>query len=168
MLMALSTTGSAAGHTWKTGRWAARGADGSLVVETARDLLNAEPPAGDDLRASAGTAVQYALEARTLYVLDAEGHERALKLRSVAAKYSDAYTGVGGGHLLKSVAPGGTQVTLEDGSRWDIEETRHFAVAEWQPDDLITVRRDASAPEFAFTVDNTTQDDGAQANYRVR
>ena len=47
-------------------------------------------------------------------------------------------------------------------------ERQHFAVADWHPDDLIAVRRSTSDPDFAFEVDNTTQDDGAMANYRVR
>jgi len=67
-----------------------------------------------------------------------------------------------------SIRPGGTQLTLEDGSRWDIDPRQYFAVANWQPDDLISIRREESDPDFSFEVDNTTQDDGSLANFRIR
>jgi hypothetical protein len=112
--------------------------------------------------------VQFAIDGQTLYVLDAEKTEHPLSLVSAGAKYSKNYDAIGGGHFIKSVAAGGVQVTLEDGSRWDIEPRRHFAVAGWQPDDLIAMRREAGDADFSFEIDNTSQDDGALANYRIR
>ena len=65
--------------------------------------------------------------AQTVYVLDAKRAEHALTLLGIADKYSKSYAAVGSGHYIKAVAPGGTQVTLEDGSRWDIDDRQHFA-----------------------------------------
>lgn len=54
-----------------------------------------------------------------------------------------------------------SRVTLEDGSRWDMDPRAHFSVAEWQADVLVTVRRSSDDPLFPFNVSNTTRDDGA-------
>ena len=62
----------------------------------------------------------------------------------------------------------GVSVTLEDGSRWDIDPRVQFSVADWQPDDLVTLRRSTDDPAYRYEVDNTSRDDGALANYRVR
>jgi hypothetical protein len=63
---------------------------------------------------------------------------------------------------------GGKLVTLEDGSQWDIDPRVQFVVADWQPDDLISIRRSTDEPAFAFEIDNTSRDDGALANLRAR
>jgi hypothetical protein len=163
----LVAAGAAAERAWKSGTWVARTSSGAYAVETATDVITAEST-GETLAATPGTDVQFAIEGRTLYVRDAQGTEHALTLLESNPKYSKNYAAVGSGHFITSVAPGGTQVTLEDGSRWDIDERQHFAVAGWQVDDLISIRREEGDPGFAFEIDNTTQDDGSLANYRVR
>lgn len=138
------------------------------MLETARDLVTATVTADTgEVTAKPGEAVQLAIEGRVVYVRQPAGPERSLTLVERAPKYSSDYRAVGSGHYIKSVAPGGTQVVLEDGSRWDIDPRQHFAVAAWQPDDLVSVRR-SDDDDFAFEVDNTSQDDGSLANYRVR
>jgi hypothetical protein len=154
-------------RAWKAGTWSSA-AQGAYAIETPTQVITAESPGSTTLDATAGTDVQYAIEAQTVYVLDAQRTEHALKLRGIADKYSKSYAAVGSGHYIKAVAAGGTQVTLEDGSRWDIDPRRHFAVARWQPDDLISIRREEDDPQFSFEIDNTSEDDGALANYRVR
>lgn len=162
---------SAAERSWKTGTWAPRTEAGAYVIETARDIITGEAAggAGEPALASApGTHVQFAIDGKTLYVLGADKVELALALVGSAAKYSVTYAAVGSGHYLTAVAPGGTSITLEDGSRWDMDAGQYFAIVAWQPDDLISVRRSTSSPAFAYEVDNTSQDDGALANLRVR
>jgi hypothetical protein len=159
----------AAGRDWKAGTWAERLANGAYVIETRTDIITAEATGSTGpIEAAPGTAVQFAIDGNSLFILDASKNEHALELLGMAAKYSRNYSAIGGGHYVKAVAPGGTQVTLEDGSRWDIDPRQHFAVAGWQPDDLITIRREEGDPAFSFEIDNTTQDDGSLANYRVR
>jgi hypothetical protein len=161
----------AAERAWKVGTWGPRGEGRVFVIETARDLITVEAAEGTDetaLEATEGHRAQFAIESSTVYILDSKKVEHRLTLRSSAAKYATSYSALGGGHYIKSVAPGGTSLTLEDGSRWDVDPRQYFAVAAWQPDDLISIRRSNSDPAFAFEVDNTSQDDGSLANYRVR
>ena len=168
---AVPSVAGAAERAWKAGVWQPRAASRGLVVETERTLVTTVVPADADdaaLKAADGAPVRYVLEPGAIILLDAGGQEHRLTIASTVQKYGTDYAAVGGGHLVKSVSADGTRVTLEDGSRWDIEETRHFAVAEWQVDDLIFVRRHPDDPDFAFDLENTTQDDGALANYRVR
>ena len=159
---------AAAERAWKSGTWST--ADrGAYAIETSTQVITAESPGSETtVEATPGTGVQFAIDAQTVYVLDAKRAEHTLKLLGIADKYSKSYAAVGSGHYIKAVAPGGTQVTLEDGSRWDIDSRQHFAVATWHPDDLISIRREEEDPQFAFEIDNTTEDDGALANYRVR
>jgi len=167
MLLVVS---SAAEHAWKNGTWV-RHEGQTYVIETARDLITAEATGPGDsqlvVTVESGKAVQYAVEGKAVFIRLTSGDLR-LSLVSSESKYSQNYGAIGAGHYIRSVAPGGVQVTLEDGSRWDMDPRQHFAVADWHPDDLIAVRRSTSDPDFAFEVDNTTQDDGAMANYRVR
>lgn len=168
MLLALLVALPNAERAWKEGVWAPR--DGrTYVIETAREVITARPTGAQDppLDAAPGTAVQFAIEDRRVYVR-AGTTEHVLDLVASAPKYADTYGALGSGHYITAVAPGGTTVTLEDGSRWDVDPRQHFAVAGWQPDDLISVRRSTSDPDFAYEIDNTSQDDGAPANFRVR
>jgi hypothetical protein len=158
-------------RAWKTGTWAASAEARFLTIETATQLLTAEAPASaaaQVLNAPPGTTVQYAIEEQTVYVLDAENVEHALKLVRVDAKYSSSYSAPGSGHYIRTVAPGGTSITLEDASRWDIDPRSNFSVADWQPEDLISVRRSNDDKDYAYEIDNTSRDSGALANYRVR
>jgi DNA-binding beta-propeller fold protein YncE len=166
-LLLFAASAAGAERAWKTGTWLARTASGAYVLETQHDIVTAEAGSAETLSATPGTEVKFAIESNTLYVLEASG-EHTLRVIEASPKYSSNYQAVGSGHFVKSVAPGGTQVTLEDGSRWDIDPRQHFAVAGWQPDDLISIRREEGDPAFSFEIDNTTQDDGALANYRIR
>jgi hypothetical protein len=112
--------------------------------------------------------VQYAIEADTLHVRAANGSERMLRIVSRTSKYSAEYSALGNGHYIKTVAPDGARVTLEDGSRWDMDPRLHFSIAAWEPDDLITERRSTDDPSFPFSVDNTSRDDGAAAKHLSR
>ena len=161
---------SAAERSWKTGVWATTSSGRVYVIEAATEFISGEAPetGAAPLSATSGSAVQYAIEQQTLYVLDREKVEHPLRLVGSSPKYSTAYGALGGGHYIKAVSPGGTRVTLEDGSRWDMDPRQHFAVADWQPDDLISVRRSNDDKAFAFEVDNTSRDDGALANHLTR
>jgi hypothetical protein len=167
VLLALVSSVSAAERAWRNGTWAPGTSSGAYVIETRTDVITGESGSGETLTATSGTAVQFATEGQTLYIRDGNS-EHALKLTGSGPKYAKNYASVGSGHFIKSVAPGGAQVTLEDGSRWDIDARQHFAVAGWQPDDLISIRREEGDPDFSFEIDNTTQDDGSLANFRVR
>jgi hypothetical protein len=167
VLLALAASATAAERAWRNGTWAQRTSSGAYAIETRTDVITGESGSGETLTATSGTAVQFAIEGQTLYIRDGNS-EHSLKLTGSGPKYSKNYTAVGSGHFIKSVAPGGAQVTLEDGSRWDIDSRQYFAVAGWQPDDLISIRREEGDPDFSFEIDNTTQDDGSLANFRVR
>lgn len=167
VLLALATSATSAERAWRNGTWAARNSSGAYTIETQTDVISGESGSGETLTATAGTAVQFAIEGQTLYIRDGNT-EHSLKLTGSGPKYAKNYAAVGSGHFIKSVARGGTQVTLEDGSRWDIDPRQYFAVAGWQPDDLISIRREEGDPDFSFEIDNTTQDDGSLANFRVR
>lgn len=171
VLFGLCVSASAADRKWQTGAWAAPTEAGAYVIETARDVITGEAAGGSGepaLASAPGSRVQFAIDGKTLYVLDADKVEHALTLLGSVAKYSNTYAALGGGHYVTSVASGGTSITLEDGSRWDMDPGQHFAIAGWQADDLISVRRSTSSPAFAYEVDNTSQDDGALANHRAR
>lgn len=159
---------SAAERTWQAATWATR--DGaSYVLETARDLVTASATSDSgEPTATPGSDVQVAIEGSVAYVREGTGPERALTLVSVRPKYSVDYRAVGSGHYITSVAAHGTQVVLEDGSRWDIDPRQHFAVADWEVEDLISVRRSSDDDRFGFELVNTTEDDGTLANYRIR
>jgi hypothetical protein len=158
-------------RAWRTGAWAEPHEGRVYVIEAARDIVTGEVDSARNeppLTAEPGTSVQFAIEGRTLYVLDAAEVEHALTLVGSASKYSSDYSALGGGHYVKAVARDGQSITLEDGSRWDMDPLQHFAVAGWQADDLITIRRSTDDPAFAYEIDNTSQDDGSLANHRAR
>ena len=173
LCLALLFTGSlsaAADRSWKTGVWATGSSGRVYVIESAAEFISGEAPetGAAPMSVTSGSAVQYAIEQQTLYVLDGEKVEHPLRLVGSSPKYSTSYGAVGGGHYIKAVSQGGTRVTLEDGSRWDMDPRQYFAVADWQPDDLISVRRSTNDKAFAFEVDNTSRDDGALANRLTR
>lgn len=157
-------------HSWKPGVWAFPADGRTYVVESATDFITGETTESDTnaLTVTVGDAVQYALEQSTLVVLDAQKREHTLRLVGSVRKYSSNYSAAGGGHYIKSVARDGSRVTLEDGSRWDVDARLRFAVAEWAPDDLISIRRSNDDDAFAFEIDNTSRDDGALANHLIR
>ena len=162
-------TSSAAERVWQDAVWGAR-TNGTYLLETSREIVTASATVDSgDLTVAPGEPIQVAIEGRLVYVRHGSGPERSLALIEAAQKYSSEYRAVGSGHYIKSLTPGGAQVVLEDGSRWDTDPRQHFAVADWQVEDLISVRRaDDEDKQFAFELDNTTQDDGTLANYRIR
>lgn len=165
------TASALAQRAWREGIWAAPPAPRLVAIETDTEIVSAQESDESDPGGWAGKPgepVRYLIDRSTLYLLDRDNHEHALRVIESAPKYSSEYGALGGGHYIKSVAPGGLSLTLEDGTRWDIDPRQHFAVAGWSPDDLITVRRSTDDPAFAFEIDNTSQDDGALANRRVR
>lgn len=173
LILSLALLAGAAAHaaprTWRTGTWAGRTDTQGFVIDGARDLISTGPAAaGDSLVVTDNTEVRYVVEQQTVVVLDGDGREHTLALREVTPKFSSDYSAAGGGHFVKRVSRGGRVLTLEDNSRWEVEPRMAFVVAEWEVDDLITVRRHAGDEEYAFTLDNTTRDDGVAANHRVR
>lgn len=169
-LLALVPALRAQERAWLEGAWGSQPTGGRVVVETATEILIAQPEDGDEATWAGrpDEPVRYRREGTTLRIQDAQHGEHALRIVESRPKYTTEYREIGGGHYIKSVSPGGRSVTLEDGTRWDMDSRQHFAVAGWNPDDLITVRRSTDDPAFAFEIDNTTQDDGALANLRVR
>lgn len=164
-----SAAAYAAPRVWRTGTWAVRADTQGFVIDGPRDLVSTGPAeAGDTLVATDEAEVRYAVENQTVVVLDSDGREHRLVLREVTPKFSSDYAAAGGGHVVKRVSRGGRLVTLEDNSQWEVEARMAFVVAEWEVDDLITVRRHAGDEDYAFTLDNTTRDDGVAANRRVR
>lgn len=157
-------------HAWKAGSWAFPPSGRTYVLESATDFITGELPEADAnaLAIAVGDDVQYAVEQRTLIVLDAEKREHTLRLVGSVRKYAQNYDALGGGHYIKVVARDGSRVTLEDGSRWDVDARLRFAVAEWAPDDLISIRRSNDDPGYAFEIDNTSRDDGALTNRLIR
>lgn len=147
---------------WHSGTWDAASTGPEYVLEGTNEFITAELMSGTaPIDAAKGTVVQYSIEESALFVRVANGNDRSLRLLKAAPKYSNEYGAIGGGHYIKEVAADGSRVTLEDGSRWDMDPRAHFSVAEWQPDDLIAIRRSSDDPLFPFNVSNTTRDDGA-------
>lgn len=162
-------TSSAAERVWQEAVWGPR-TNGQYLLETSREIVTASATADTgDLPVTPGGQVQVAIEGRVVYVRQGSGPEHSLALTEAVLKHSSDYRAVGSGHYITSVAPGGAQVVLEDGSRWDIDPRQQFAVTNWQAEDLIAVRRaDDEEKQFVFELDNTTQDNGTLANYRIR
>jgi hypothetical protein len=171
MITASAVTAAAQDRPWKEGTWVAPPDERSYAIETERDILVlADSPSGGTRRFSpiAGEAVKYVSvdDPRGVRVLDQHTGEHTLVLIRQRPKYSADYSAIGGGHFITSVGEGGASLVLEDGSRWDIDPLVRFSVEDWEPNDLITVRRSNDDPAFSFEIDNTSRDDGALANYR--
>jgi hypothetical protein len=76
-----------------------------------------------------------------------------------------SYTGLGGGHLLRSVSGDGRYVTLEDGSLWEIEPGVRFQTVDWQLQAPITVRTTRGMDGYTYEIVNTQDDEGAMAKF---
>jgi len=174
LLLALTLASAAQERVWKQGMWAtptAETAERLVAIETSTEMVTARPADSDASSTWIGTPgdpLRYILSGSTLYLIDSQDREHTLQVVESASKYSNDYGALGGGHYIKSVASGGRSITLEDGTRWDIDPRQQFAVAGWSADDLIAVRRSTDDAAFAFELDNTSRDDGALANRRVR
>ena len=177
---------TAADREWQAGEWArpapaatapARGARGLTVVPPPRyaietsavrwELEDTHPPAERRVVAArVGTAVRFAVENDTVYVVGPTGNEYALHLArtvqktTAAAAPAPVYSAFGGGHSIKAVTEGGKFVTLEDGSVWEVDPRGWYITVEWQPQAGITVRRAREENGFGSELDNLDTDDG--------
>src|SRR5260221_209767 len=78
------------------------------------------------------------------------------------------YASPGSGHLVRSVTPDGQVVTLEDGSRWEVEPSGRLGTADWQPDAPVTVRPSRPVGPYSYELTNTQEDEAALARYLPR
>jgi hypothetical protein len=147
-----------------------------FVIETDDVRLEMEdtvPVGRRSIEVTVGGMVTFALEKRAVYVRDPDGTEHKLRLvkkieragtlASAAAK--KAYPALGGGHVVRAVSDAGRYVTLEDGSRWEIDPWARYLTVEWESSASVTVRP-ASREDagFGYELINTSTDDGALAN----
>ena len=84
---------------------------------------------------------------------------------AAASVQTPEYTGLGGGHLLRSVSEDGRYVTLEDGSVWEIEPGVRFQTMDWQPQAPLTVRTTRPMDGYTYEIVNTQDDEGAMAKF---
>jgi hypothetical protein len=157
-------------RTWKEGVWTTSPDQHSYAIETDREILVLTEQTPDAPRSFApivGDTVRYRTEkAPAVSVHDERTGDHTLLLARQRPKYATDYPAAGSGHFIKAVGPGGASIVLEDGSRWDIDPLARFSVADWEANELISVRRSTDDPAFSYEIDNTSRDDGALANYR--
>ncbi len=117
-----------------------------------------------------GGRVTFAVEKKSVYIRMADASERKLRLiRQTARPRAEparpaAYSGIGGGHVVRSTADAGRVVTLEDGSRWEILPRDRYQTAEWELSANITVRVLSREEDgFGYELINTSADEGAVA-----
>jgi hypothetical protein len=147
-----------------------------FVIETDAVWLEMEdtvPIGRRSIDVTAGAKVTFALEKNAVYVRDPDGTEHKLRLikkldraRSEAPSApKPAYSALGGGHVVRAVSDEGRYVTLEDGSKWEIEPGTRFQTVDWEPSANVTVRP-ASREDagFGYELINTSTDEGALAN----
>jgi hypothetical protein len=147
-----------------------------FIIETDDVRLEMEdtvPIGRQSIDVTVGGMVRFALEKSAVYVRDQDGKEHKLRLikkidragtpASDAAK--KAYPALGGGHVVRAVSDAGRYVTLEDGSKWEIDPWARYLTVEWESSASVTVRpalrEDAG---FGYELINTSTDDGALAN----
>jgi hypothetical protein len=157
-------------RTWKEGVWTTAPDEHSYAIETDRDILvltEQTPEAARSFAPIVGETVTYRTEkAPAVSVHDERTGDHTLQLVRQRPKYATDYPAAGSGHFIKAVGPGGASVVLEDGSRWDIDPLVRFSVADWETNEMISIRRSTDDPAFSYEIDNTSRDDGALANYR--
>jgi hypothetical protein len=128
-----------------------------------------------------GTMVTFAVEKKSVYVRDPDGTQHKLRLikrfdraraEASAAPSSaapkPAYSALGGGHVVRAVSEAGRYVTLEDGSRWEIEPGARYESAEWESSANVTVRPSREDPGWEYELINTSTDEGALARLLPR
>jgi hypothetical protein len=151
-----------------------------FVIETDDVRLEMEdtvPVGRRSIDVTVGGMVTFALEKKAVYVRDPDGNEhkvrlvkrieRAGALASAAPKASPkkVYSALGGGHVVRAVSDAGRYVTLEDGSRWEIDPWARYLTVEWESSANVTVRPAAREDAgFGYELINTSTDDGALAN----
>jgi hypothetical protein len=147
-----------------------------FIIETDDLRLEMEdtvPIGRRSIDVTVGGMVMFALEKSAVYVRDPDGKEHKLRLikkiararTEAAAATKKAYSALGGGHVVRAVSDVGRYVTLEDGSRWEIDPWARYLTVEWESSANITVR--PASPEeagFGYELINTNTDDGALAN----
>ena len=180
MLMTIAGVGRAADRDWQTGTWGDVGRKNTVrlfIIETADvrlELQDTVPVGQRSLNVTPGAKATFALDRTSAYVREANGAEHRLLVTkrtpktARAAAPTAAYSALGGGHLVRSVAEDGRLVTLEDGSVWEIEPSAQFKTIEWQAQANITVRTAPGKPGFDYELINTEDDEGAQAKYVPR
>jgi hypothetical protein len=147
-----------------------------FVIETDEMRLEMEdtvPVGRRSIEVTVGGMVTFALEKSAVYVRDPDGTEHKVRLvkkieraRTLAsAALKKAYPALGGGHVVRAVSDAGRYVTLEDGSRWEIDPWARYLTVEWESSASVTVRP-ASREDagFGYELINTSTDDGALAN----
>jgi hypothetical protein len=162
---------SAQDRVWKHGTWAAAPDARTYAIDTSTEIITAVDPERRDARAvsvTEGAPVSFVLldAGPTLVVRDSANTEHRLVFLSARKKYTTDYAAAGPGHFIKAVTADGASITLEDGSRWDIDPLARFGVTEWAPLEMISIRRSTDDPDFGYEIDNTSRDDGALGNYR--
>jgi hypothetical protein len=147
-----------------------------FVIETddARIEMEDTVPIGRrSIDVTLGAMVTFAVEKSAVYVRDPNGTEHKLRLLSrvnrprteASAPRKLAYSALGGGHIVRAVSDAGRYVTLEDGSKWEIEPGTRYQTGEWESSASVTVRP-ASREDtgFGYQLINTSTDEGALAN----
>jgi hypothetical protein len=147
-----------------------------FVIETDDVRLEMEdtvPVGRRSIDVTVGGMVTFALEKSAVYVRDPDGTEHKLRLikkierarTEAPAAQKKAYSALGGGHVVRAVSDAGRYVTLEDGSRWEIDPWARYLTVEWESSANVTVRP-ASREDagFGYELINTNTDDGALAN----
>jgi hypothetical protein len=75
------------------------------------------------------------------------------------------YPAMGSGHYILEVRDNGQFVTLEDKSRWEIEERDRYVTVDWQAMESMAVRYAGGTDAFKYQVVNTDRDEGAAARW---
>jgi len=188
IVFGLIVAATSADREWQVGQWArpapaaaapARGARGatavrppSYAIETDAsrfELQDTHPPAARRVvPARVETAVRFAVEGDTVYVVIGGDVEYALHLvktvqKAAATPPAASYNGFGGGHFIKSVTEDGKYVTLEDGSVWEMDPRGWYLTVEWQPQAGAGVRRARPENGFAYEIQNLDADEGVLA-----
>ena len=81
------------------------------------------------------------------------------------AQEEPRYPAMGSGHYILEVREGGQFVTLEDKSRWEIEDRDRYVTIDWQPMESMAVRYAGGTDAFKYQIVNTDRDEGAAARW---
>ena len=84
---------------------------------------------------------------------------------SRVAQEEPRYPAMGSGHYILEVRDNGQFVTLEDKSRWEIEERDRYVTVDWQAMESMAVRYAGGTDAVKYQVVNTDRDEGAAARW---
>jgi hypothetical protein len=143
-----------------------------FVIETDDLRLEIEdtvPVGRRSIEVSVGGKATFALEKSTVYVRDQDGQHKLRLVKKIEHPRAEAsrkpvYSALGGGHVVRAVSEAGRYVTLEDGSRWEIEAGSRYETSEWESSANVTVRASREDAGFGYELINTSTDEGALAN----